>query len=63
VHIADANGTAHVVNETLGGWPTAADLDGEGATDSPLNFTLVEEPFSFAVTRGEETLFNTTGKP
>lgn len=62
VHIADAEGKAHVVPDDVvqDGWPK---LD-KGLTESNLQFDYTEDPFSFKVTRKAdgEVLFDTTGQ-
>lgn len=62
VHIADAEGKAHVVPDDVAqdGWPK---LD-KGQPESNLQFDYTEDPFSFKVTRKSdgEVLFDTTGQ-
>ena len=58
--IADQNQTVYQVPESVFPRPDAS--NGVSSTDSLLQFSYVESPFSFAISRGnDEALFNTSG--
>ncbi|PWN50972.1 alpha-glucosidase [Violaceomyces palustris] len=63
VRISDSEGKAHVVPPELGAWPKPGAKGSVTESESKLKFHHVAEPFSFSVTRGQETLFNTSGNP
>lgn len=64
VHIADAEGKAHVVPDDVAAWPHIG--DNTVAEDvSALAFNWTADPFSFKITRkaDSEVLFDTEGQP